>query len=168
MRSVRDAVLAAEDMAQDQRARRHQLADAERDHGEGVPARRVDTAPKMMPKTRPATPPTSGNTTSGSGAPLPSTTVHHVHGQEAAQPEEDGVAERQQAGLAEQHVVGQREDDHRSPSGTWWSSPVRKLKTCGSTGQDDGGDDPDAVAGDEASCAGPTAGQGRGISRRRS
>ena len=34
-----------------------------------VPPRRVDTEPKMMPKTRPARPPTIGIATTGTGSP---------------------------------------------------------------------------------------------------
>ena len=41
--------------------------------------------------------------------------VHRMDGDEAAEAVIDGVAERQQARLPEQHVVGQREDDHRCP-----------------------------------------------------
>ena len=37
--------------------------------------------------------------------------IHHVAGREAAEAVMHGVTERQQSGLAEQDVVGQREDD---------------------------------------------------------
>ena len=41
--------------------------------------------------------------------------VHRVDRDEAAEAVIDGVAERQEARLPEQHVVGEREDDHRCP-----------------------------------------------------
>jgi hypothetical protein len=37
-----------------------------------------------------------------------------MDGDKAAEAEIDGVAERQKAGLSEQHIVGQREDDHHA------------------------------------------------------
>ena len=40
--------------------------------------------------------------------------VHRVDRDEAAEPEIDRVAERQQARLPQQHVVGQGENDHRA------------------------------------------------------
>ncbi len=107
-----DALLAAEDAAQDEGARRHQLADAQRDHGEGGAG---------PPRRHRAEDDAEGESGRRAGQRqdrqrqrrlAADDGVHRVHGEEAAQAEEDRVAERQQAGLPQQHVVGQGEDDH--------------------------------------------------------
>ena len=77
-----------------------------------VPARRVETDPKMMPKRRPLKPPTSGISRQRNRQRIVDHGIHGVHGQESAETVVNGVTERQQPGLAEQHVIGQREHDH--------------------------------------------------------
>ena len=76
-----------------------------------VPERCVITQPIRAAKNSPVAPPISGTSGSGIGHLAPPIIVDGVDRQEAAEAVIHRVAERQHAGLAEQDVVGQREDD---------------------------------------------------------
>ena len=104
--------LAAKEAAQDERARGDELAEAERDHGKrgaGAPRRHraEDDAEQQAAEAA-----DQRHQRERHRQTVVDHRVHGMHGEEAAQPVIDGVAEREQAGLAEQHVVGEREHDH--------------------------------------------------------
>ena len=98
--------------AQDQRARSDEFAKAERDHGEsGAGAARRDRA-EQDAESEAAEPPDERHEGSGTGSRRCDDGIHRVDREKSAEPVIDGVTEREQAGLAEQHVVGEREHDH--------------------------------------------------------
>ena len=76
-----------------------------------VPLRLVETQPSRTANNSPVRPPTRGTSGSGIGSLLALMDVDGVDDEKAAEPVIDRMAERQHAGLAEQDVVGQREDD---------------------------------------------------------
>ena len=76
------------------------------------PARLVETKPNRMPKASPAAPPIRGMTTTGTPSLGVDEGVHRVNTDKSAEAEINRVAERQEAGLSEQHVERQGENDH--------------------------------------------------------
>ena len=107
----RDAALAAEELGNHQRHRRHQLADAERDHRE----RRARLLGRHVAED-------DGEEHAGEAADerdqahrdrhaAVADAEQRVHGDEGAEPGVDRVAEAQHAALAEQHVVREAGDD---------------------------------------------------------
>jgi hypothetical protein len=104
--------LAAEEAAQDQRARSDQFAKSERNHGEcGAGAARRDR-PENDAERKTAERPDDRDEKQRHRQPVMDHGIHGVDRQKSAQAVIDGVTKRQQAGLAKQHVVGQREHDH--------------------------------------------------------
>ena len=107
-----DALLAVEEDDQDQGQRRRHLGEAERDHGKrGAGATRRDEADEDAEEQPRQSAQDGEQADREIGQRLHHHPVEEVHCGIAGQPEIDGVAERQHAALAEQHVVGKREDD---------------------------------------------------------
>ncbi len=106
-----DAALAAEEAREHQRHRRHQLADAERDHGEGG-ARLLggDVAEQRREEHAGEAADQRDRHQRQRQLPL-GREVHRMDGDERAEAGVDGVAEAQHAALAEQDVVAEADDD---------------------------------------------------------
>ncbi len=106
-----DAGFAAEEGAQDQRRGGDQFGNAERDHGERRSGALGRDPAEQGGKQQPGQAADQGNDGQRDRQLVGADDVDGVDHQEAAEAVIDRVAERQHAGLAEQDIVGQREDD---------------------------------------------------------
>ena len=106
-----DAALAAEEAREHQRHRRHQLADAERDHGEGGARLLGRDVAEQRGEEHPGEAADQRNRHQRQRHLSAGPDVHRVDGDERAEPGVDGMAEAQHAALAEQDVVAEADDD---------------------------------------------------------
>ena len=95
-----------------------------------VPARLVMTQPTTIAKASPPRPPISGMKGSGIGHLWRGDHIHHVDGEEAAEAIINRVTERQQAGLAEQDIVGQGEDNRDADQAERSSASRRRRRSA--------------------------------------
>ena len=107
----RDAFLAAEERAQDQRARATSSASPSEIMANAVPLRLVDTQPNIMANSEPGQAADQRHHEQRDRQLAAPTRIDGVHREVGAEAVVNRMTERQHAGLAEQHVVGQREDD---------------------------------------------------------
>ena len=116
----RDAFLAAEERAQDERARADELGEAERDHRKGRAAALGRGPAEEGREEETGSSTKKRHEEEGNRQSVGDDDIDDVHRAVGAEPVVDRVTERQHPGLAEQHVVGQREqhgDAHQAHHG---------------------------------------------------
>ena len=152
-----DAAFAAEEAHEHQRRGRDQLAQPHRDHGEGGGALLGHQPAEDIAEEHAAEPAGQRHQL---GRQPDRAGLHQVHDMRraiGAQPEQHGMAERQQARLAHQHVVAQREDRHHADLAHQASARSRNGGPCSSrrtgTGTRAGRRAPAARANGGAACS---------------
>ena len=107
-----EAALPAREGRKHERARRHHLAYAERDHREGRARPTRGHIAEQDAEHEAAQPADQRKERDGDWHHVLVHRDERVHGDHRAEPVVDGVAEGEQPGLAEQHVEGEREHRH--------------------------------------------------------